>query len=340
MPRRRRTLALGALALGGGGAAAAQARLLRRIATDPADAALRAFQPGRPLTVTSADGTELHAEVFGREDAPTIVLIHGWTEAIAYWAFAIDELVRDFRVVAYDLRGHGRSGRATDADYSLERFGQDVDAVLRVAVPDGRVRLVAGHSLGAMSIASWADQFDVTARAESAALLNTGLGGLIAGAAVVAVPAFAKRLQDPLGRRLFLGSRSPIPPFTSPLHHLLISYLAFGPTATPGMVEFYRRLITACPPDVRAAVGLAMADMELDPALAKLTIPTLVMAGERDRLTPVAQAERIASELPQLAELIVLPNTGHMGPLERPAEVSAALRELAVAAGEPQAAPV
>jgi pimeloyl-ACP methyl ester carboxylesterase len=339
MPDRHRTVALGALAVVGA-AAAAEARLLRRIGTDPADAALRAFQAGRPVTVISADGTELHAEEFGPETAPTIVLIHGWTEAIAYWAFVIDELKRDFRVIAYDLRGHGRSGRATDADYSLERFGQDVDAVLRAAVAGGRVRLVAGHSLGAMSIASWAHQFDVAAHAESAALLNTGLGGLIAGAAVVAVPAFAERLRDPLGRRLFLGSSSPIPPFTSPLHHFLISYIAFGPTATPGMVEFYRRLITACPADVRAAVGLAMADMELNPALAKLTIPTLVMAADRDRLTPVAQAERIASELPRLTELIVLPNTGHMGPLERPAEVSAALRELALTAGDPQAAAV
>jgi pimeloyl-ACP methyl ester carboxylesterase len=339
MRAHRRTLAFAALAAGGA-AVAAQARLLRRIGTDPADAALRAFQPGRPLKVNSADGTELHAQVFGPEDAPTIVLIHGWTEAIAYWAFVIDELKREFRVVAYDLRGHGDSGQAVDADYSLERFGQDLDAVLRVALPDGRVRLVAGHSLGAMSIASWADQYDVAARAQSAALLNTGLGGLIAGAAVVAVPAFAERFRDPLSRQLFLGSRNPIPPFTSPLHHYLISYVAFGPTATAGTVEFYRRLITACPPDVRAAAGLAMADMELNHALARLTIPTLVMAGDRDRLTPVAQAERIASELPHLTELIVLPNTGHMGPLERPAEVTAALRELAVTVGDSQAATV
>ncbi len=313
MASRNRTLALGALAAGGA-VVAVQARLLRRIGADPADAALRAFAPGRPLSVTSADGTDLHAEVFGPEDAPTIVLIHGWTEAIPYWAFVIEELKRDFRVVAYDLRGHGQSDAATDADYSLERFGQDVDAVLSMATPDGRVRLVAGHSLGAMSIAAWADQFDVTARAESAALLNTGLGGLVAGAAVVAVPAFADRFRDPLSRRLFLGSSNPVPPFTSPLHHFLIGYVAFGPTATPGMVEFYRRLITACPPDVRAAAGLAMADMELNHALAKLTIPTLVMAGDRDRLTPVAQAERIASELPQLTELIVLTQHRSHGP--------------------------
>jgi pimeloyl-ACP methyl ester carboxylesterase len=72
-----------------------------------------------------------------------------------------------------------------------------------------------------------------------------------------------------------------------------------------------------------------MADMDLHHALARLTVPTLVMAGELDRLTPPSHARRIASELPNLAELIELPDTGHMGPLERPQEIAAALSELA-----------
>jgi pimeloyl-ACP methyl ester carboxylesterase len=69
--------------------------------------------------------------------------------------------------------------------------------------------------------------------------------------------------------------------------------------------------------------------MDLHHALARLTIPTLVMAGERDRLTPPVHARRIAEELPNLTALIELPDTGHMGPLERPHEVSCALAELA-----------
>jgi pimeloyl-ACP methyl ester carboxylesterase len=72
-----------------------------------------------------------------------------------------------------------------------------------------------------------------------------------------------------------------------------------------------------------------MADMELEHALARLTIPTLVMAGDQDRLTPVSAARKFASQLPQLARLIELPNQGHMGPLELPDEVSEALRQLA-----------
>jgi pimeloyl-ACP methyl ester carboxylesterase len=320
----------GGLAAAAGSAALAQRRHMRSVASDPALRELRSAPRGTPVPVTSTDGTELHAESFGRSDGPVIVLIHGWTETIRYWTYVIRELESDFRIVAYDLRGHGDSGPASDDDYSLERFGEDVEAVLRACVPDGRAAVVAGHSLGAMSIAAWAEHHDVSARADAAALLNTGLSGLVAGSALVAVPAFAHRFTDPLGRRVFLGSKRPIPPFSSPLHHAAIRYVAFGPDVEPALIEFYSGMVAACPADVRAAVGLAMADMDLDHALARLTVPTLVMAGERDRLTPAAHARRIADALPQLAGLVELPNTGHMGPLERPAEVAAALRKLAV----------
>jgi pimeloyl-ACP methyl ester carboxylesterase len=326
--RRRAILAGGLAAAAAGGAAAAQWRHLRRVGADPALEALRNAPAGRPLSVSSADGTRLHVEAFGDEALETIVLIHGWTEAIRYWTYVIEELQGDYRVVAYDLRGHGDSAPATDGDYSLERFGEDVEAVLEASIANGRAAVVAGHSLGAMSIAAWAEHHSVEARTRTAALLNTGLSGLIAGSAVVAVPAFAHRFADPISRRLILGSSRPVPPFSSPIHHAAIRYAAFGPAASAAQIEFYSAMVAHTPPDVRAAVGLAIADMDLDHALARLTVPTLVMAGERDRLTPPAHARRIAAALPSPAGLIELPDTGHMGPLERPAEVAAALKEL------------
>ena len=57
-------------------------------------------------------------------------------------------------------------------------------------------------------------------------------------------------------------------------------------------------------------------------------MPAIVLAGEKDRLTPPSHAKRIAEMLPQLERLIILPETGHMGPLERPQEVNQALLEL------------
>jgi pimeloyl-ACP methyl ester carboxylesterase len=311
------------------GVYATQRRHARSIASDPAYALLARPSVGRELTFRSADGTLLHAEVFGPDGAPTIVLAHGWTEALFYWIYQILELARDHRVVAYDQRGHNRSGRAAGGDYSLARFGEDVEAVLAAAVPAGERAVLAGHSLGAMSIAAWAESHEVESRVRGAALLNTGVSHLVAEQLLVRYPRFARTFGESVSRRAFLGSRAKLPTISSPVHHAAIRYFAFGPTASPAQVAFYERMLIACPADVRADVGIAIADMNLDDALARLTVPTLVVAGELDRLTPPSHARRIGAALPDLSALLVLPETGHMGPLERPAEVSEALRELA-----------
>jgi len=70
--------------------------------------------PEARLRVPSADGTQLNVEVHGPSGAPTVVLIHGWTCKIAFWAPVISALrssAPDLRIVAYDQRGHGASTR-------------------------------------------------------------------------------------------------------------------------------------------------------------------------------------------------------------------------------------
>ena len=120
-----------------------------------------------------------------------------------------------------------------------------------------------------------------------------------------------------------------LPRESTPISHAAARYIAFGPTATPAQIAFYERMLLTCPPDVRASVGIAMSEMELHHALTRLTVPTVVIAGENDRLTPPSHARRIAGMLPDPGELIVLEETGHMGPLERPREISHALMRLA-----------
>jgi pimeloyl-ACP methyl ester carboxylesterase len=313
-----------------GGAAAGiamQRRHLRSLARDEDYARLSSPLGGRELTVTSADGTTLHTETFGPDGGRALVLAHGWTEQLSFWGPVIRIMsAQGLRLIAYDLRGHGRSGPAVNHDYALERFGEDVEAVLSATLGAGERATVVGHSLGAMSIAAWAAHHDVEARATAAALVDTGLGDLIAGHRLFGE--MAKWLNNTRSSRAFLGSRAPLPSFSSPLQHALIRYCAFGPAASTGDVAFYERMLITCPPDVRAACGVAMSDMDLWHALAKLTVPTLVVAGARDRLTPPAHATRIADALPHPAGLIELPETGHMLPLERPRDLAAALSRL------------
>jgi pimeloyl-ACP methyl ester carboxylesterase len=333
-PRNRQLLAgAGGVAAATAAAVALERRHLRRVASDPQDAELRSPPSGHSLTVPSADGTRLHLEVFGRDGAQTIVLAHGWTESIAYWTYAIRDLGDRFRLVAFDLRGHGESESASGTDYSVARFGEDVEAVLQASLPDGERAVVVGHSLGAMSIAAWAEHHDVERRVSAVALLNVGVGNLTAESLLIPVPRIAQVLGRTLPPSRLVGSRAPLPRFSTPLSHAMVRYIAFGPTASPAQVAFYEQMLIACPPDVRADVGITLTELELHHALPRLTVPAIVLAGAEDRLTPPSHAERIAGELPQLRRLIVLPDTGHMAPLERPREVSRAIAALASEVG-------
>ncbi len=305
---------------------------LRRISGDPDYPVLSHPPSGRPIDVLAFDGTVLHAEVFGPAEAPTIVLAHGWTEALRFWVHQIIDLSRrDFRVVAYDLRGHGRSSKSPRDDYSIRAFGDDIEAVLRICVPEGERAVLVGHSLGAMSIASWAERHPVTDRASAAGLICTGLVDLLSEHLVLRPPRIAAAAFRPISAYV-LGAPWSIPAFSPSLLDLAIRYVAFGPTAGPAQVAFYERMLRECPADVRAGAAAAMANMDILDALSRLTVPTLVLAGSRDRLTPPSHARRIAAELPGPAEVVELPLSGHMAPLERPAEVNYRLRALAARA--------
>jgi pimeloyl-ACP methyl ester carboxylesterase len=320
-------LTLGAVTAGVAAGAAAERRHLQRIAADPEFVRLSAPLGGRPLTAVSRDGTRLYAEAFGSPDGQPVILAHGWTERISFWGPVIERLcARGLRPVAYDLRGHGRSAAGADDDYSLDRFGEDLEAILDVALAGDERAVVVGHSLGAMSIAAWAEHHDAGARANGAALVNTGLGDLISGHLLFGE--LGKWINHPVTSRMVLGARSRMPAFSSPLQQAIVRYVAFGPSATAGQVAFYERMLMECAPDARAATGVALSRMDLWHAVSRLTIPTLVLAGDQDRLTPPAHARRIAETLPELHALIELADTGHMSPLERPDELTEALVKL------------
>jgi pimeloyl-ACP methyl ester carboxylesterase len=185
-----------------------------------------------------------------------------------------------------------------------------------------------------MSIAAWAEEHDVERRVRAAALLNTGVGDLVAEHLILPVPGIAQALSRTLARRGFLGSTAPLPRFSTPLSYAAIRYIAFGPDASPAQVAFFERMLVTCPPQVRADIGIAMSEMDLHHALPRLTVPTLVIAGAEDKLTPPSHARRIAEMLPRLRRLTVLEKAGHMIPLERPDVVIDALADLATLTAE------
>jgi pimeloyl-ACP methyl ester carboxylesterase len=301
----------------------------RRIAADPKRGPLFEHLPGRSQTVVSRDGTRLHVESFGPEDAPPVVLVHGWTCALRFWRLQVRDLMRDHHVIAYDLRGHGESGSAEGEDWSPDAMADDLQAVLEQCAGD-RPALLGGHSLGAMTIVAWAGRHpdEVTGRAAAVALMNTGLGDLVSESLIVRTPKAMSHLDQALGAAL-LGAAAPLPPWPSPLTHRAVRYIALSSQASPAEVRFCEELLLAVKPRVRAGFGRELSRLDLRERVEHLTVPTLVLAGCADRLTPPVHARELEDALPEPSGLIELEGAGHMCPIERAPDVTAALRDLA-----------
>jgi pimeloyl-ACP methyl ester carboxylesterase len=294
---------------------------------------------GRALTITGADGGARHARVEGPEGAPTLVLVHCWTGTRELWHKQVEGLSGELRIVTYDHRGHGLSDDARDGDYSLEALAADLAIVLETAAFDGAPILLAGHSMGAMTIAAWAEanRGRVTHSVRGVALLSTGLDQLTSETQLMrTLPGPFSTVQGRIADSALAAPFS-IKGLPVPLVRAAAAYAALGPNARLDDVELTTRMALDCRTRARAGCGRAMARMALLEKLDALDAPTIVVTGQRDLMTPVAHAERIELALPRSLGLRVDPDAGHMTPLESPELVNDALREV-VAATEPGSA--
>ncbi|MDM3974582.1 alpha/beta hydrolase [Mycobacterium marseillense] len=290
----------------------------------------------RTVPVRAVDGTRLHAEVFGPSDGYPIVLTHGITCAIRAWAYQIADLAGDYRVIAFDHRGHGRSGVPRAKGYSLKHLASDLDSVLDATLAPHERAVVAGHSMGGITIAAWSERYrhKVPRRADAVALINTTSGDLIRNVQLLAVPHGLAPARVLAGRALISAFGGfPVPGAARIPSRYVVAMLATGRDADPSIARLIYELFEKTSPLGRAgcarALVTSMGSRYLD--LSGLTVPTLVIGSERDRLTPIGQSRRIARDVPNLVGLVELPG-GHCSMLEHPREVSGQLRALADAA--------
>lgn len=214
--------------------------------------------PARELIAHSADGARLHVEVHGPEDAPAVVLAHGWTCSTAFWAAQIRDLSADHKVIAYDQRGHGRSP-ASDA-CSTEALADDLEAVLAATLAPGEKAVLAGHSMGGMTLMAASARPRFQEHAAAALLCSTGSTRLVEEARVL--PWRAGRLRTRLTGAV-LGSRAPLGPVT-PVARRILKYATMGPGSSPVMVEACARIVHACPRAVRHAWSAVLATLDLE----------------------------------------------------------------------------
>lgn len=338
---RRAGLVGGVLGLAAAGVAAAVATekyaigRLRRKAPDEVEEAYGRLPADREYTVTADDGVVLHVEEVGPADAPlTVVFVHGWTLHLGSWHFQRQGLAEmtnpALRMVFFDQRSHGRSGRGDSASCTIDQLGRDLAAVLRVAVGSRPVAMV-GHSMGGMSIMALADQQPQMFERQivGIALLSTSAGALLATLRVGLPKPIRSR-----GLRLAIRGLGAGPKLAERLRRgasdavwLFVRRFAFGSKdVSPALVDYVDQMIGSTPVDVIADFYPTLAGHDKVAALPGLRrTEVLLICGDNDRLTPLEHSETMAAELPD-AELVVIEGAGHVAMMERAALVNLHLR--------------
>lgn len=281
--------------------------------------------PSREVIAVSADGARVHAEVFGPDGAPAVVLAHGWTCSIAFWAEQIRDLARDHRVIAYDQRGHGLTPAPADpAGFSTRALADDLEAVLAATLAPGERAVLAGHSMGGMTLMAAATRPAFREHAAAALLCSTGPSRLVAESLVLPLPAGGVRTRL---TKAILGARAPLGPVNA-LSRKILKYATMGPGSAPERVDACARIVHACPRRARVAWSRVLAELDLDAGVRELELPVAVIAGTADRLTPPVHSRGLAAALPRCVGLEELAGMGHMTPVEAPEAVTARIRDL------------
>ncbi|WP_132992313.1 alpha/beta fold hydrolase [Gordonia zhaorongruii] len=276
----------------------------------------------RSGVVGASDGTLLHVATSGDlESADEIlVFIHGWTCNTSFWNPQFNHFTGHRAMVAYDQRGHGLSEMGLVRP-SVETLGQDLQAVLEETIPEGKRAVLIGHSMGGMTIMSWAAQFGagMEEKISGIVLASTAARGVVERQKLVPenIPVFVSPFE-PLMETAFVSLPVPLP--STPFAAMLTHYIALGPVARQAHIDFSDDQISACSPKSRAAWGAAMARLDVLDGLEKITVPTAVVVGTEDRLTGVDHADEISGVLARndvLHSYTKYPGAGHMVPVER-----------------------
>ena len=250
----------------------------------------------------AANGVELFYDLTGPEEAPVVAFVNSLSGTLEIWDGVVPALAGAWRVLRYDMRGHGRSGTVDEA-ITVDDLADDLVGLLD-ALGIAKAH-VAGLSLGGMVAQALA-----SAHPERVTSLV-----LMATSAYLPPPEFWRDRAETVRADGVAAVVDAVIArwFTAPFYD-----------KAPETVARVRERFVACDPAGYARCCEAIAAMDLRQRLGRIAAPTLVLVGADDPVTPPTMAEDIRSRIPG-AELTVLPKVAHLMPVERPEAVGAHL---------------
>jgi pimeloyl-ACP methyl ester carboxylesterase len=242
---------------------------------------------------------------------PPVLLIHGFPLDHTMWDAQIAVLSQRARVIAPDLRGFGQSPLAAgdgERGISMEAYADDLAELLdKLAV--GEPIVLVGFSMGGyvawQFVRKYGDRLRALVQCDTRAKADTeeARAGRIKMAENVAEWG-SGRVAEMMGPKLFAPATF---------------------DTKPDVVAAVRKVVDATPPAGIAAAQRGMAARpDVTSSLSTIKLPTLVLVGEHDAISPPAEMKEIAAAIPG-ADFVVVPGAGHMTTMEEPEAVNSAL---------------
>jgi pimeloyl-ACP methyl ester carboxylesterase len=302
---------------------------------------------GTPMTVVTDDGVDLHVEVDEytakgrRRTAPqlTVVFIHGYSLNLDSWHFQRAAYRGRVRCVFYDHRSHGRSGRSSPGNATIEQLARDLLTVLDTVVPRGPIVLI-GHSMGGMTIAALAEEHPELFgdRIVGVGLISTTAGGL--DTSRMLLPVLPSAVGTDLTRRLVStlarGHRTvdSLRRVSRSVAMVATDELAFGDDVPASYVEFVDQMLSSTPFGVVAEFFPNFSAFDkFDTVKALSAVPTTIICGTEDKLTSIGHSRKLHAHIAG-STLLECAGAGHMVMMERHHEVNDELDQLLAAAAE------
>lgn len=268
------------------------------------------------------DGIQLYYRTVG--SGPPLVCCNGVGVSTFFWKYVAEHYRSRFTVVLWDYRAHGLSGSPADlghADLSVERNARDLATVLD-AIGIDEPAVLLGHSMGCQVILEFTRQHPERVRALVPMFgtygrpLDTFMDTPRARPVIELVARIARRG----GRR---AARALLPLYASPLAFDLgrLTRLVDPYYARRQDIEAYMEHLAYMNPQAFFRMVELMADHDTEDLLPRITVPALVIAGEKDLFTPLHRSQRMARLIPD-AELLVLAEGSHAAIVEHPETIN------------------
>ena len=238
-------------------------------------------------------------------EGPPVLCVHGFPLSSTLWEPLVEALQDDYRVIVPDLRGYGQN--EPDMELSMRRFAEDLAALL--------------------------DELDVT---EPVVMVGLSMGGYILFEMVRRFPERVRALvlvdtrpqaDDEKGKQ---GRAQTAQRVLDEGSHVVADDMVnklFASQTGDALRQRWYGIMNAVDPESVAGALHAMAQRpDSTPTLAEIDVPTLIVVGKEDVITPPSDARAMADAI-EGAELVTVPNAGHMTPVEQPDAFNQAVRE-------------